>query len=190
MVDPRPKRRLDRGMKAILFALVVGLLMGVCGESSQTSESVDMTDTAPKKDAIAWLKKNESGKPFLMNVWFNELQSSWYENGQKKSEGNFKDGKRHGLSTIWYENGQKQKEGNWKDGKLDGLWTRWYRNGQKELEGNWKDGKHMSAEVWKPNGEKCPVTNVKDGNGVVVTYYEDGTEVIRVTYKDGELVLD
>ena len=163
-LDHLPRRRLDRGMKAILFALVVGLLMGVCGESSQPSESVDMTDTAPKKDAIAWLKKNESGKPFLMNVWFNELQSSWYENGQKKSEGNFKDGKRHGLSTWWYENGQKREESNWRDDKL------------------------MSAKAWKPNGEKCPVTNLKDGNGVAVLYNDDGTDVVRRTYKDGLVI--
>ena len=199
-------------MKATLFALFVALLMVGWGESSQPSESVDMTDTAPKKDAIAWLKKNESGKPFLMNVWFNELQSSWYENGQKKSEGNFKDGKKDGLQTEWYENGQKKQEGNYKDGKMDGLltywfkngqkqgelnykdgkyhglWTSWYENGQKETEGNWKDGKLMSMEVWEPNGEKCPVTNVKDGNGGLVLYNEDGTEKVRMTYKDGKVV--
>ena len=32
----------------------------------------------------------------------------------------------------------------------------------------------MSAKVWKPNGEKCPVTNVVDGNGLVVIYDDDG----------------
>ena len=111
-----------------------------CGEQAQPSESVDMTDTAPKKDAIAWLKKNESGKPFLMNVWFNELQSSWYENGQKKSEGNFKDGKRHGLSTQWYENGQKQMEGNWKDGNMHGLWISWNEDGTELFRFTYKDG--------------------------------------------------
>ena len=34
-LDPRPKRRLDRGMKAILFALFVALLMVGCGEDAQ-----------------------------------------------------------------------------------------------------------------------------------------------------------
>ena len=52
MVDPRPRRRLDRGMKATLFALFVALLMVGCGEWSNPSGGVDMTDTAPKKDAI------------------------------------------------------------------------------------------------------------------------------------------
>ena len=111
-----------------------------------------------------------------------------HDNGQIKILAQIKDGKRHGLGTGWYENGQKLLARNYKDGKPDGLGTFWYSNGQKEIELNSKDGKLMSAEVWKPNGEKCPVTNVKDGNGVWVRYNEDGTELFRSTYKDSELV--
>ena len=48
----------------------------------------------------------------------------------------------------------------------------------------------MTAIGWKPNGEKCPVTNVVDGIGVWVMYNEDGTEAFRQTFKDGELVRD
>jgi antitoxin component YwqK of YwqJK toxin-antitoxin module len=119
------------------------------------------------------------------------LQTSWHENGQKKGEGNYKDGEKDGLETLWYENGKKEWEGNYKDGKLDGLWTYWYENGQKKEERTYDFGKLMSAKVWKPNGEKCPVTNVKDGNGVDVTYWEDedGRErSSRNVYKDGEVV--
>jgi len=46
----------------------------------------------------------------------------------------------------------------------------------------------MSAEVWKPNGEKCPVTNIKDGNGVIVDYRENGTVWKSYTYKYGKLI--
>ena len=275
-LDPRPKRRLDRGMKATLFSLFVALLMVGWGESSQPSESVDMNDTAPKKDAIEtaveWSKLevrngirylSDEETPFTGRaedfygngqksgeVSFKDgkgygLATEWYENGQKKREGNFKDDKPEGLSTEWYENGQKKIEGNWKggkrsglwaswyengqkssevnckdgkqiglytswhengqqssevnckDGKLDGLSTFWYENGQKSSEENYKDGKLMSAVRWKPNGEKCPVTYVKDGNGVVVRYNED-TDLIRMglleiefarfTYKDGRRI--
>ena len=54
----------------------------------------------------------------------------------------------------------------------------------------YKDGKIMSAKVWKPNGEKCPVTNMKDGSGFFVFYNNDGTGRFRTTYKDGEVVRD
>jgi antitoxin component YwqK of YwqJK toxin-antitoxin module len=48
----------------------------------------------------------------------------------------------------------------------------------------------MTAVVWKKNGEKCPHTNVMNGNGVMVFYDEGGTESERTTYKDGERVED
>nr|AGO88048.1 hypothetical protein [uncultured bacterium 125003-E23] len=65
----------------------------------------------------------------------------YYESGQKKEEGTFKDGKEDGLKTWWYENGQKMSESFYKDGVLDGLWTNWYKNRQKKLERTYKDGK-------------------------------------------------
>ena len=169
--------------------MFVALLMAGCGEeaqpsedvdmtdtapeSSQLSERVDMTNTAPKKDdietAVEWSKlQDRGGVMYLLN---EETPFS-------------------GFSKSVYENGQKKMEYNWKDGKPDGLWTDWHENGQKRHERNYKDDKFMSAEVWKPNGEKCPVTNLKDGNGVWVLYNEDGTEEYRFTYKDGERVRD
>ena len=55
----------------------------------------------------------------------------------------------------------------------------------------YKDGNLVTAVGWKPNGEKCPVTNVEDGNGVVVVYnWPDGTEMEHLIFKDGERVRD
>ena len=114
------------------------------------------------------------------------LVTYWYDNGQKSSERSYKYGKFDGILTQWYENGQKRFEINFKGGRKQGLAILYDENGQKYSEGNYKDGKLMSVEVWKPNGEKCPVTNVKEGNGVMVHYSEDGTQMRRMTYKDGE----
>ena len=115
--------------------------------------------------------------------------AAWYkDNGKLSKVSQFKNGKLHGLSTRWYDNGQKQGELNYKDGKYHGLWTSWYENGQKEREMNFKVGKLMSVEAWRPNAEKCPVTDLKDGNGVWVRYNDAGTEDIRTTYEGGEIV--
>ena len=116
------------------------------------------------------------------------LHTRWHENGQKSFEGNYKDGKQDGLHTLWYENGQKSFEGNYKDGQWDGLHTLWYENGQMGDERNYKDGKLVTATAWKQNGEKCPITNVVNGNSEIVSYNEDGTVSDRDTYKDGKLV--
>tara|TARA_B100001115_G_scaffold49276_1_gene36438 strand:+ start:32 stop:937 length:906 start_codon:yes stop_codon:yes gene_type:complete len=239
-------------MKAILLSLFVALLMVGCGEWSNPSESVDMTDTAPKKDAIEtavdWSKlQDRNGVTYLPNTqepfsgcakraYGNEQievlaqfkdgyvvrRKEWWENGTPRREENFKDGKKHGLWTrwyrngqkkgeinhkdgkpdgsgfTWYENGQKHLESNYKDGRLDGLQTMWYDGGQKKVEANYKDGKMegfakrwrktgliseegywkagkiMSVVMWKPNGEKCSHTNLKNGNGLVTGYYDNG----------------
>ena len=116
------------------------------------------------------------------------LITHWHENGQKKTEVNYREGKQDGPVIGWYNNGQKRWESTFKAGKEDGLETWWYSTGQKKWEGNYKEGKLMTAIGWKPNGEKCTVTNLKDGNGVGVRYNEDGSESHRTTYKDGEVV--
>ena len=70
----------------------------------------------------------------------------YYKNGQKESEGHYKDGKLDGLLTDWYENGKKEGEGNYKNGKEDGLATQWDEDGNKTLEIQYKDGKEVSYE--------------------------------------------
>ena len=119
----------------------------------------------------------------------NGIWAEWYYEGPLESHSIIKEGKKNGLHTTWFENGQKRSQANYRDGKKDGLSTDWFKNGQKKSEENFAKDKLMSSVVWKPNGEKCPVTNLKDGNGIRVdAYYEDGTEVIRSVYKDGERV--
>ena len=62
----------------------------------------------------------------------------------------------------------------------------WYENGQKESEVNFKDGKIVTASSWLPDGTKCPLTNIKDGNGVAVTYHMNGQKEWETNYKDGK----
>tara|TARA_B100000953_G_C17889332_1_gene380726 strand:- start:86 stop:622 length:537 start_codon:yes stop_codon:yes gene_type:complete len=80
------------------------------------------------------------------------LSTFWYENGQKRYEKTYKDGLQDGLETWWYENGQKRSEGTYKDGKLDGLFTLWYENGQKETEVTYEDGEEISEKNWNEDG--------------------------------------
>ena len=75
-----------------------------------------------------------------------------------------------------------------KDVAIVGHATNWYENGQQANEINYKVGIMLSVEVWKPNGEKFPNTNLKSGNGVFVIYNNDGTEKPRTTFMDGVMV--
>jgi hypothetical protein len=63
--------------------------------------------------------------------------------------------------------------------------TSFYESGQRESVKKYKDDKLMSAVSWKPDGEKCPDTNLKAGNGILVVYDKEGTENTRQRFKDG-----
>ena len=67
-----------------------------------------------------------------------------------------------GLSVSWYGNGQKEKEENYKDGKMNGLQLWWHRNGQKQKEENYNDGKLVegSTKYWNNKGERFKLEGV------------------------------
>ena len=181
-------------MKARLFALFTPLL--IVGNGSPDLDDPETLDKiiAEAIDSDNLQKRVKEGEELLYAPNEQKPYTGWvkrmWDNGQVMHLYSYKDGKRDGLETEWYENGRKKWEGNFRDGKENGLSTAWYENGRKKAEGNFKDDKIMSAEAWKPNGEKCPVTNVKDGNGVVVFYYDDGTELSRSKYSNGKEVWD
>jgi len=59
---------------------------------------------------------------------------------QVGADGPPKDGKH----VEYYENGKKKKEIHYKNGKPDGLGTGWHENGQKWYETHYKNGKEVS----------------------------------------------
>ena len=159
---------------------------------------------------VEWSKlQNRNGVTNLPST--DKPYSGWakknYDNGQVKVLAEFTDGSVTRLKQ-WKQNGIPKWDIGYSKGKVSlsdvplevwwdsnrslqhGLDTLWHENGQKLYEHTFKDGKRMSSYCWKPNGDKCPVTNVKDGNGVLVGYTEDGTEAHRMTFKDGEYVSD
>ena len=52
-----------------------------------------------------------------------------WENGQVRLRQPFVKGKEHGWTTTWYENGKKSSEGEWRNGEQVGVWTYWDRDG-------------------------------------------------------------
>ena len=92
---------------------------------------------------------------------------NYYDNGEKWSEGNYKEGKIDGLYTFYYKNGQKSYEENYKDGIKVGLWTGWDQNGQKSSERFYKNGKVEGLENY---------------------WYQSGREYRELTYSNNELI--
>jgi antitoxin component YwqK of YwqJK toxin-antitoxin module len=101
------------------------------------------------------------------NGKLNGPSSIWYSGGQKKESGFYKDGEPHGYFTYWNENGQRREDGSFQGGQKEGLYTYWHDNGQKRQEifykGGSRDGK---TTVWWPNGQLKKTGLNKDGKPV------------------------
>ena len=90
--------------------LIVTALMLIVGFSdAQTYKGMRFNDDGSKSFETY---KESKGKLELVK------KVSWYSNGQKESEGTFKDGLKDRKWTYWDENGQKRYEETWKGGKL------------------------------------------------------------------------
>ena len=83
-----------------------------------------------------------------------EVNVDYWDNGNKKVETHFKNGKPDGLTTGWYESGKKKGETRYKNGKPEGLFTLWYESGVKGVEGHYKNGKKEGLQTaWYESGE-------------------------------------
>lgn len=114
----------------------------------------------------------------------------YFENGQKSSEGVFRNDKKEGLWITWYENGNKLSEGNYKNDKRVGTWSFYYENGQLYSKGNHNaDEEDAVWEIWYETGEKMAmgklVKEIKVGSWK--QWYTNGVLKCEEIYKEGYL---
>jgi antitoxin component YwqK of YwqJK toxin-antitoxin module len=111
----------------------------------------------------------------LMMLCFVGLQAqgkgNYYENGQKKAEGEFVGGKKSGPWKFYFDNGDVMREGSYKAGVPVGPWKEYYKGGQVKSE-----GAYISA-----GGEA-----VKQGTWI--TYHKNGSKEKEGKYANGKPV--
>ena len=59
----------------------------------------------------------------------DQTWTAWWSNGNKRIEGNYKEGLKNGAFAFWYKNGQKEKEGFCDGDELIGNWTYYNEDG-------------------------------------------------------------
>ena len=123
------------------------------------SEIVKKEDLIQKKNGLFY-KGNE-------RVPLSGVEKRFYENGQSKYTGNFKDGEQVGLWKFYFDSGQLRSKGTFKNGKPDGLIEQYYENGQLQSKKNYKDGQILDQ--------------------LMESFYDDGRLWKRENYKDGLL---
>jgi len=108
----------------------------------------------------------------------------YFENGNKSSEGNYKNGKAEGAWTYRYESGQKKSEGKLQNGMNHGEWNYWYENGQKKTNGQYTDDKRVGEwTYWNENGILKDKEFFKNGLlNLAEGYFANGTMSYKGKY--------
>ncbi len=72
--------------------------------------------------------RREKHKKIIKTYIDNQLRKkeSWYSNGYKKFEKNYKNLKYEGIQYKWYNNGNKRSETNYKNGIQEGIDNCWF----------------------------------------------------------------
>lgn len=132
------------------------------------------------------------GKRFLALQWQYDSdnivhEQKWWYNGNK----HYDIYKENGKCTYWYENGNKQSEFNLKNGIQEGLRTEWYSNGNKKGEVNFVKGIENGVKTYYyESGSKMKTETYVDGklNGITIDYAKNGNKISECTYENGILV--
>jgi antitoxin component YwqK of YwqJK toxin-antitoxin module len=113
----------------------------------------------------------------------------WHTNGQKWEEGEYLDGKPTGRWQIWHSNGQKWEEREYLDGIPTGRWYKWYPNGRKYYEGCYLEGKKIGQwNEWHVDGQKWMDCHYLKGKltGTQCVWYPNGHKSYECSYLNGE----
>lgn len=79
---------------------------------------------------------------------------TYFESGQRESEGQYDNGKKTGTFVWWYSNGQQKTVGEYQKDREEGKWSWWHENGMREASGTFAAGVKVDQwSVWSPEGK-------------------------------------
>ncbi len=129
---------------------------------------------------------------FLVSFVFAQAQvpyASYYDNGQKKVQGNRDGDMKLGEWTYYYDNGQVMKKGVYQAGKPVGEWTEYWKNGQEKMVGTFvmkgdQSYKHGDWVWYHKNGAQKTAGEYRGGKkvGTWREFNTLGIEVKKFTY--------
>jgi antitoxin component YwqK of YwqJK toxin-antitoxin module len=178
-------------MKSLIQPIIFALLIGCGGQ--EDGFTTHFIEGDPLEVKLLGAEPGVKVRVSAGNYKNGKREGHWVfytKDGKKINwEANFQDGKKHGVVTYWHYEGRKSSETSYEDDKPYGPSKHYYENGNLSSASMWytiDDTTYLNEiRSWKPNGDVCPLTNVKDGTGLFVTYDENGDEEDRAVYKDG-----
>ncbi|MBU2650448.1 MAG: hypothetical protein KKA81_05895 [Bacteroidetes bacterium] len=123
--------------KHYLWLILISLFIACGGKVEQVTEDT-FDDGSPKM--VKYYKTDGDNKILVK-------ETGYYPNGQKRIEGEFRNGKRHGKWFYWYENGNTWSEGTFEEGRRNGSSVNYHENGSKYVEGTYEDD--IRVKIWR-----------------------------------------
>ncbi len=150
-------------------------------------------------------QENDEQDSLWKDYWENGnlKEKGYYKNGKKdgiweeysEESGNLKymttyqEGEEHGLFEAYNDNGTLDRKGNYKNGEKDGLWIDHWSNGQLSGKSFFKNGVlDGPGESYHRNGKLSHKYNAKDGkyHGMIQWYDENGQLMKNVNFINGK----
>ncbi len=115
----------------------------------------------------------------------------YWRNGEKFSEGEFKDGVHHGEWSFWHPNGQLNRTVNFVEGRPDGKWQAFREDGTLQAEREYAEGKRAGTWIlYHPDGKtvrlELPYVDGKL-HGIRKSFYVNGQERQRAPHTEGQV---
>jgi antitoxin component YwqK of YwqJK toxin-antitoxin module len=79
---------------------------------------------------------------------------TYYDNGNKESNINYKNGKVNGLVRMWYKNGKLHVEAQYKNNKTHGTRISYHENGQVFCRAEYNNGELLQKRNWDEKGNE------------------------------------
>ncbi len=111
---------------------------------------VAVTSGCSRKEVVE--SAYENGNPKVVKYYHKkgsalvlDREVMFYENKEKRIEGEYKNNLRNGIWKAWYEDGTIWSKGEYKDGKRNGEAISYHPNGIKYIEGMYRDDIRVGA---------------------------------------------
>ncbi len=174
-------------MKIILFSLLFLFIPKLCLSQITENDKKILMDSLWKETTDANYKYYRIIKDYNLEKESYKILD-YYRNGVLQMEGMSKtrdDNSKIGEYNWYYENGNRKSASNYKDGKVFGKVFEWYENGNKKEEGEYTEEDFATGRGYKINQFWNPMNQqtIINGNGL----YESNTKYYldKGEYKNG-----
>lgn len=168
--------------------LVIVIILGLVGWKTANSPVIIPAIEVQKAELVLIPKE---GKWYYNGMPFDGFAMDYYQNGAKKEQTGFFEGKRQGLSQTWYPtNGVLKKDINYLANRKDGKSHSFNANGVLVSESNFINGVvHGIQRKWYPSGKifKEMKINMGKEEGMQKVWWENGKLYVNYEAKNGRI---